>query len=219
MDESNRRTLDKLIPIHHSLEDWDYQADRGLGIATDQYISSPSSLKEQAVDFPGAENVWVYLKAAVRQKIESGRFITYHRAHHDLYERLFVFFWSQAVPINSDTLDCYRIHFFRQDIKLEKVVDGISTTLETVARDYEWNIDTWYRYRVTWFTFIQADLTTALRVIVDIEQASAWVEKMTFDISDPLWLASDTKLTGFFIYGSDTSPSHIDDTEIWEKVE
>jgi len=204
--------------LKHSLADWDFQPGQGLGIGTDQYVSSPSSLQEQLVDVPGKEIAWVFLKSSIRQKIQEGRFITYHRTTHAIWQDWFVYFWTQAKPINRFPANTYFIRFLTADITLGYMLNDAWNSIKVMPRDYEWNINTWYRYRVTWFTFLDASLETALKVIVDIEQAGEWVEKMNYNITDPLWLASDTKLVGFDFRGSDTSPSWIDDTEIWERA-
>lgn len=204
----------RLVKVHHSLTDWDYRPNTGIGIANDQYVSAPSSLKLQKVDAPQL-TAWVFLKPALAQNLEVGRFVTYHRTSHTAWRTVICWFWAQALPPVSAPDNCYRLHFNGTLIDLGKMQSGVNTTLKSVSRNYEWNANKWYHYRVTWFTYLNADLVPNLRVIAEIEQSGVWTEKLSYDIPNPLWLDSETKLVGFNYNGTDTAPAWIDDTEVW----
>lgn len=209
--------MDKLVPVHHSIGDWDFESILSLWLDDIMYISAPTSLACKGV--PGFSTwSWLFLKEALGKCIPYGRSITWdwHWKRDD--NPTFWYFRTQALPANAQPSNTYR--FYHTDVHwtLEKIVaDAVGGLADGSLADTITN-GTWAHLRLTWYEVFDSDLSSLLRVIFDYEIAGVWVQQFLFDIADPLWSDSEDNKVGFHINGhKNDKPHRIDDTEIWRK--
>lgn len=210
--------MDKLIPIHFSLGDWDFDPDGKFFVASTQFVSAPSSLCTPLANFP-ANYQWLFLKTALGASIPQGRVITYERLQGTVIDDLWFYFRTQVIPINGFPANTYILTLVHSVYTLIQTVAGGNTSLKTGNLTYTRNAGTWYRHRLTFYTFINASLQTTLRVSFDTWVAGTWVQQFTWDIAPPLWEGSATNRIGFMVRGTSITNYHwLDDTEIWKRA-
>lgn len=210
--------LKRLPGKHFSLSDWDFQVDKGWHLTTDQFVSSPSSLARTNIDEKGPLG-WVFLKTALGSNIPQGRIITYHRFMHTGWPAIWVHFRAQALPTNDYPLNEYRLEHTQTITYLRQRVNGTDTLLHEQNNTYTATINTWRQHRITWYTYIGADLALVMRVTWETLITGTWVTQLLKDITSPLWEGTTTNRLGLTIASYwITAKSFIDDTEIWKRA-
>lgn len=195
---------------HHSASDWDFSSTDWT-IATDQYISPPSSFKIPTLNEAGS--VHLLCKNAATLQVKFGRLITYHRFTEGS-ATFYMDFRNTAAPGTVNFANCYQVRF--------NPVGGTWTLDEYLAdvKQRTWSRskislspDTWHRYRLTWWW--EWDV---LNVRFDIWLEGEWQQQGDI-INIPNDLFGDETYqrvglgpTTFYFYYF----AWLDDTQIWE---
>jgi hypothetical protein len=217
MGTGNRRTLVIASRVHHSPEDWDYQAGKEFHLSAVRYISSPTALC-LPVSLGGGGDGWVFLKEAVSGNLTEGRIInnvytTVGTGRHIIY-----FFRAQAEPAGDKPANCYYLDRAVTYSTLYKIVDGKATIIKS-GTGSNFIINAWNKHRLTWYIWLTETLQPVLRVIFDDWVDGAWLNQLTYDTASPLWQDTPTNLIGMAMcYSSLSTKSWVDDTEIYRRA-
>lgn len=205
--------------IKHSLSDWDFPSPTYLAIRTDQYVSAPSSLKGLLCP-SGSINENVWLKSALAPCVKDGRFVDWYRWNASAYMDKYILFRAQDVPPLAIPQDCYWLHLRNDYVRLYTRIAGVANEIATGHFIPDLSANTWYRFRMTFYSYLGADLVEVMRAIFEIEIAGEWVEKFNIEDSANLHKDSEVNRIGFMLrvrYA--TLQQWVDDTEIWKKTE
>lgn len=210
--------MDTLIPVHHSLTDWLFETGKNWFISTVKFVSSPSSLARPNAFYTTIDGHFA-LKEAVSGNLKDGRAITYFHAERTDIRQLRCIVRAQTSPHLGMPSNCYMFTATQAVGRLTRVVSGSSNTLKEVATPFVWNINTWYRFRFTWYTFFSPSLETTLRLIIEYELAGTWTPWLSYDEANPQWEASATNLLGFWSSNGNTdSRTFWDDTLVYKRA-
>jgi len=189
-----------ITPAHHSIGDWDFQAQLGYALDSAIYVVEPSSLRLTS---------WVYglyLMALCRRSnvlcLPDGQIHTWMR-HSDRGRTEPVITFRHQSPLGSVAFDnCYWATFDTAYVQLILTVDGVThrTWLWTLANP----INTWLRRRITWWM-----TATTLNFQLDYWDGSNWVQFGDI-LSDPNppWTDSDVNRVGLGV--NLTDPGYYD---------
>lgn len=210
--------MDKLIPIHHSLADWNFQAGRGFAIGNDRFISPPSALRRPTDATQGTSGN-LALKEAVSGNLMDGRLTTYVLSEHAVYRSIVIFFRSQQSPHLGLPANTYRFTASYASTILDRLTGGSQFDITTGSPPVSWDINEWHRFRFTWYTWLDANLEPILRAIIDQEVNAVWQQLLLWDIANPLWQTSPTNLIGIQLGGSHAGTQvWIDDTLVYKRA-
>ena len=204
--------------IHHSLDDWDYRVGARLELATDKYISFPSALRTQSIE-EGYQDECIYLGDALGHNIPEGRIITWHRSEAQYLYNLWFFFRCQDTPYTEPPQNGYFVYIEKDNVHLFCYEDGIEKLHELQPVTPDLVRGEWYRFRITWFQYIEANLHKYLRTIVEIREDSEWKQLFLWNDEANKWAESDINRLGFSLRAEE-HPHYrwIDDTEVWRKI-
>lgn len=208
-----------ILPKHHSLADWDYRPGCLFGLYTDQYVSSPSCLR-QVENPPASTTEPFYLKAALAPCIPDGRVVDWRRYQDWDNSYGGYLFRCQDTPFDTLPLNCYQLHQTTHVCQLIKRVGGAETFLFEQEFDPHLGNNEWHHLRVTFWQYIGGDLASVLVVSFEVEVDEEWVELWRFEHPDNLWADEEVNRIGF--YGRADTNNHYhwrDNTEIWKAIE
>lgn len=205
--------------LHFSLADWDYDTP-GPYISDAVYVSSPSSLaarKELAFDRQG----WAMCKLDSAKNVFDGRIVNYFRLSRIADIQLFHIYRAQANPTAAAILpaNCYHVSF--RPAYCVIILRTTSTDLALASYNFvpPLSLGTWYQFRITWWQYLQPDMTKLLRHTLERYIAGAWVKILQVDDSINSWKDSATNKIGFLLLHKDEiGPLAIDNTEIWKRL-
>lgn len=192
------------LPLqHHSTTDWDFSAATWQ-LSTAQFISPPSSLRAVS----GVMNILSKLEAAYC--VPAGRKVSYIRQHGGSYNNGFIF---RVQRPSGSAWVMSRYVVWQTAINRWGFGRYVNTTFTTLG---EWvilvPIDTWHRFRVTWWTGEDEEGHPALCVKLEREEDSIWVDYGNRYDTANMWADSQVNRLGICLYATD---SFFDDTEIW----
>ena len=202
---------------HHSLTDWDYPTP-GPYITLEQYISPPSCLaaryKSGVIDRQG----WAVCNLSPAYNIYDGRIVSYLRFTAP-YQRNFCWmFRMQALPSSptAPPSSCYFYGFFPTTITLYRIGTNIASYTFSPAL----SIETWYRFRATWWQYLQPDMTKMCRHTLEFETSTGWIKIIDKGESINSFATSSINKIGFIVqHNSIDKDCCLDNTELWKRTE
>lgn len=210
--------MDKLIPIHYSLSDWDFSAPSKWQLITDRFVSAPTALSRLLDEILPTFGVF-FLGDALGLNIPEGRIVHQFWRQIILIQQLHYYFRVQAKNGDNIPDDCYYIYLYGNVHTLTYRLGGVNQW------SHEHNCpdgipqNQWTQLRLTWFTFINEFLNTVFRVVFEIKVDGVWKEQWHDDSEENAWADSAANRVGFAHYNSFGGYYFIqDDTEIWEKA-
>lgn len=205
--------------LHFSLSDWIFPSPTYMAIRDDQYISSPTSLK--SLFSPEAlRKEFVWLKSTIAPCVKDGRFIDWYRWSHSTYQMKHILFRSQTTPPLDIPSNCYYLNLRPNFAMLYARQAGIDSLVASCNFTPDLLQNTWYHYRMTWYSYLGEDLLEVMRAVFDIEVEGEWVEKFNIEDSINAFKDSEVNRVGFMArLRSSILNTWVDDTEIWQKTE
>lgn len=213
----NNRAMDKLIPIHHSLVDWDFQSPHNYYIGVLFKVSPPTALA-----CPNVHNVpvdrYVYLKEAISGILTDGRFTTYTLSRPGIGSALYWWcFFRQPMPLTQYGTGGYALSFQYNQYRLYKAAVLIQT--QGIVPNLAYDI--WYRWRISFWTYIDSLLNQLLRVTVELDRGTGFEELGFWDDTSPINQSPPNNRIGFSLYGryqqTGQGTCWIDDTEVFAR--
>lgn len=204
----------KLVAAHHTLADWDFMhGDTYRSLATDYYISEPSSLK-----FSGSTVSWV---SAVLCRIPAtlclpqGEVRTWVRRNTGYGYP--IMFRNQAPLGSPDYQNFYSTSLHAYGVRLYRWVGGGATNVDNTSCYTA--INEWVHYRFFWYNGKTPGDVPALCLDVYREVSGEWV-KQGSTLYDTLnyWKDSSVNRCGVFPLLATGHQQWYDDTEIWGPV-
>lgn len=199
----SKKFRSKLLPLHHSVGDWD-KLGTYWRLDENHYISPPTSL------FFYYEETKAFLcRLPDSLCLPVGRLVGYFRYG---YIVTYSFTFRNQAPLGtaniSNTYMLASSGYLRMDFG--KRVADVYTLLGQWP--VSWGLETWYRYRLTWWNAYNPQNVLSLAVQLEREEDGVWVDKGILYDTDNLWADSDVNRVGL------THPPGsiwFDDTEIW----
>lgn len=211
--------MDKLAKLHHSLIDWNLAPASTLALAYDYFVSPPTCLKSGGAGKPARWN-WYFLKEALSGAMRHGRVLWYHYPKGEMTFTTELHFRAQDFPLIFRPLNGYNIVVLQTYMQLYKIVAGVRTILAQSAPYSSTPLNAWTRYRVTWWSWLDAGFNPVMTVVVERYEAGVPVQRFQHDILNPLWEDSPVNRVGWTVYGRDTEVvEYVDNTEIWKPIE
>ena len=200
------------LPNHHSASDWDISSTDWT-IATDQYISPPSSFKMPTLG--EAPNIHLLCKHTSALQLPYGRLITYHRFKSS-ETTMRIDFRNTAPPGSVNFNNCYQVTAVTNAIQwtLREYLAGVQQRLWNRSK-IPLSPDTWYRYRLSWWWDWDV-----LNLSFDIWLDGAWQQQGDIiSIPNDLFVIETYQRVGIqSSAGNFYDYIWFDDTEIWEVV-
>lgn len=176
--------MDKLETIHHSLVDWAFSTGFNGGIATDQYVSAPSSLKRR-LSASGQANGVVALGTALGANIPDGRLTTYYRFGYTSNSIISLMFKIQALNDYSLPANCYRASIDYTSWSIRRRIAAADTYMAFAAFSPNLAANAWHRFRIAWWHWLDAALTPQLSVTLERWVTGAFVQIGSFTEANP----------------------------------
>lgn len=217
LDIPNQRDMVKLIPVHHSPADWNFQSGVGFAIDAERFVSPPSALRRPTGSGQGSTGL-LTLKESTSGNLKDGRLTTYRLHEHNTYGHFWLFMRAQTQPTNELPPNCYFFYNLHSTLELWRRVWGANSGLTAIAFDPPQSINTWYRWRYTWYTWLDASLNPVLRFQAERQEAGIWKLWLQYDEPNPRWQDSAINLIGMQLGGyTAITQFWIDDTEIFTR--
>ncbi len=198
---------------HHTIADWDFQSTSYRSLATDYYISAPTSLK-----FHGSSVGWfsaILCRIAGTLVLPQGEVRTWFR-NHNAWPYIAVF-RNQLLLGTANMDNCYYVVAFRTEAILYRRIAGTPREIGRVTISY--SFDTWVHMRTAWYNGETPGGEDALCVDIYRDIAGEWVKQgATLYDTTNRWKDSARNRTGIT---SALAGGHLiwfDDTEIWGPV-
>jgi len=151
--------------------------------------------------------------------LTDGRISTYILREAAGLSQVFVYFRAQTQPYLGLPDNCYFVELSPAFHRLTRRLAASNLVLKEGATPSTPPILTWWRERVTWYTWLDASLEAILRVITDRWYNSTWTNVITWDIANPLWQTAPQNYLGFSMGGTDASNQMwIDDTLVYKRA-
>lgn len=189
-------------PLHHSLTDWDFQNVSWTLSATVYHTAAPSLIGTAA----GA----ALIKNATTGALSDGRLIIWTRTS-TTSALLRMLFRNQAADGDANLTSTYYIYVVPTAVSLYVYLTGSPILLSKKNMTWTWDINTWYKLRVTWWT-------TAAKLYVRVERwnGSAWVTlggdaDVDFEDANDRWKGNPVNRCGVHYANVIWS----DDLEVW----
>lgn len=180
--------------------DWDFSG-AGWTIETAQYVSSPSSIYSAA-------GLYLLCRKSTCQVLPEGQFVTWLR-RATTAAGLYAFFRNQTALGSAGYQNTYAVirSLGAGNAILRRFNSGTPTDVGIFGSLGALSINTWYKFRVTWWRN-----WGKLRVRLERWTGSAWQQEGS-DVEDATnqWDTSSVNRVGFSMQGSD----YWDDTEIY----
>jgi len=188
---------------HHSTADWDFYDPTRWELSATHYVSSPTALHAIQV------MAGVSCRLAETLVLPEGRLVTY--TYHSGVEELFLAFRKQQLLGDATQSDDYHVDLDpRHNVRLRTRVSAVEDTIDSWP--IQTTLDTWHRWRLTFWNGQDPWAYDALCVELEHEEAEAWVSYGVLYHRDNLWADSDKNRIGF---GRFHPVCWMDDTEIW----
>lgn len=207
------------LNFSHSLRDWQLTSGHTLSISTTHYVSSPSSLKSGAAGKPPKNNIY-YLKESVLPALNSGRVSWYHWPYASTRMTTRLHFRSQDFPTVLSGKNCYSFQFSVNNAILLERVNGSTVRSSTSASYPHPAWQTWTRYRVAWWSYLDELFRPRLALVGERFEAGHWVQRHQVNLTNPLWENAPIARVGFGVVGAVSDQTEwVDDTEVWKAIE
>jgi len=192
------------LPVnHHSIGDWDFSSGN-WAFSPAQFISPPTSVKCTS----GVINILHNWYAS--RRLPEGRLVGYIYNGYDGHMPGFIFRSQQLIGSALVMSRYFASYLDRLHWVLQSYIGDIATTIDT------WNVltdlDTWYRWRVTFWISQTLKCEPALFVKLEREEAGEWVDYGTLEDTANLYADSDVNRYGICLYGT---YCYQDNTELW----
>ncbi len=207
--------MKKLIPVHHTLADWDFRHGatyRSLSAA--QFISAPTSLRFLNAT---AINIFdtVLCRLPATQCLPQGEVRTWVYGY-DINFRI-ASFRNQAPLGTANWANSYQLILTSTQARLYRYIDGAYSHRSTTSCQAFSN--TWTHYRIFWYNGETPAGVAALCVDLYREIAGEWVkEGSTMYDTANTFKDSETNRCGFEGNSYNNQLQYFDDTEIWGPV-
>jgi len=194
--------------------DWDFNLTNWLLYAT-AYVSAPTSLKYNPP-------VYTYIHAISKktefQDLKTGRIVSNFRSDRIISFYPTFIFRHQTAPgaVTPDT--GYMVRIDRNYAKLYRRLNAVETKLGEGAISPILVDNTWYQFRVTWWTSYDYQNNPSLACRVERWYYGAWVTITTLYDTQNLGLDTNTNRPGVGAYNNTALADHYvlhDDTELW----
>lgn len=208
-------TMRKLIPVHHSLADWDFQfgaTNRSLSAV--QYVSAPTSLLIKKFG-SGAWHDAILCRIPATLCLPQGEVRTWIYS----YDRAQTIssFRNQAVLGTANYTNTYLLHLTGDTAQLNRHLAGVFSNRDTTTCPSFRNV--WAHYCVFWYNGKTPGYVPALCVDVYREITGEWVKQGdTLYDTDNSWKDSGRNRAGFRAYSTYDHLQYWDDTEIWGPI-
>jgi len=210
--------MNKLITPHFSLADWYFTP--GVGWMTDntQYVSPPTAVTIYQASTTQRRRI--YLGDTLGLCIPEGRLATYHRYFSNSYKTMVLTWRCQSYTDIEMSDNSYYCRLFGDTYRIAKKVAGTETVFVLGDLPYARQIQTWERFRISWWLALNEEFSTVLRMLLEQEHDGEWVELPLATDTTPSWSESETNRVGIHIAsrGFPGSQTHLDDTEVWRKT-
>ena len=128
---------------------WNFEAEADFGheISTEEFVSSPSSLKLYAIGRIGTTERAILSTNGGAQALSEGRIVS--QLWNSTYSGSWpaMIFRNQAALGSANLYNCYFVKF--GGIQLVKYVSGVEDIIGSF--DYIMSSGLWYKYRLTWW--------------------------------------------------------------------
>jgi len=201
-----------ILPAHHSVSDWDKNADATYTLDTTQYVSAPRSLR---LGGPGSTqpDTQFLCRVAPTRNLPQGAIVTSLRTTYgDGGHR--IHFRNQSVLGESSFLHSYYIQYFGGDALFNIIVGGDITILGTFILNTLAN--TWYKDRITWWNGKTPDAEDCITVRLERWIAGEWLQQNDW-LYDTVnrWYDSAVNRCGVGCDEQNDEYHWLDDTELW----
>jgi len=207
--------MPKIIPVHHSVADWDFTTGAHHALTEALFVSPPSCLYM----YWQAGNptfTAVLCRRGDTQVVPDGEVRTWYRTTNRTRGG-FLFFRNQHALGGADHENCYIWSLAGASARLSRYVAGDATFIGDIPIVIE-NL-TWYHFRTRFWSDKNPAGDDALNVELFMEEAGEWAKKGStlYDTADQF---KDSGINRLGIGGhTDGAPYHFfDDTEIWGPV-
>lgn len=211
--------MDKLIPVHHSLLDWEFETNHTYFLSTDHFVEGPSSLCAP-LSSPYLQYAYCYLKEALGKNIPEGMFITYYM-NEGLQNYWNIYFRQQPPLVHGANQNGYRVyvdHVFKK-WRIYRYIAGGSVLL-FIGNLNPINVGTFYLFRVRWYVYLNPFLEKIFRIDLSQYLAAEWQPLGYYDDSTNQFADSEDNRVGFDVKAAATGQrQYLDNTEIWKATE
>jgi len=203
---------------HHSLGDWDFEAGHFYFLDNTEYVSSPTSLCTP-LSTPATTYFYVFLKDTLGKNIPNGRFITDWR-FTGFVDRMEIYLRQQPPFVHRGTEDGYvvLVNPVAGHWRISRYTGGTGG-IENTESLTSLVVDTWYKIKLDFYEYLNADLNYILRIELFVEIDGEWVSQGHWDDSTPLFSDSEDNRLGFALRAYQVGAfAWVEDTQIWEKT-
>lgn len=204
-----------LIPVHHSIEDWDFQQGAtNRSLSATQYVSAPTSLRilqPTSADFHDA----ILCRHPDTLCLPQGQVINWVYSYY--YSQVVANFRNQVALGTANYSNCYEVAVLQTTVDLIRFVGGVFSRRDrTTGQGFQ---NSWHQYRVFWYNGKTPAEVPALCVDVYLNIAAEWVKQgaTMYDTAN-MWKDSAINRTGFRAFSGYNHPQYWDNTEIWGPV-
>ena len=207
--------MQKIMPVHHSVVDWDFQyGATNRSLSATRCVSEPTSLR---ILEPGstAFRDTILCRHPDTQCLPQGEVRNWE--YGAFYLKHVASFRNQAPLGSANFENCYEIFVASANISLDRYLLGVYSRRDiTTGTGF---LSQWTHYRSFWYNGETPGHVPALCVDVYREIAGEWVKEgnTLYDTANS-WKDSAINRAGFKSYSRYGVPQYWDDTEIWGPV-
>ncbi|GAJ11328.1 unnamed protein product, partial [marine sediment metagenome] len=165
--------MNKILPVHHSLTDWDFQDDLVFcGLSADQFVSPPTSIRMLNPAAP-AEFSAVLCRVPATLCLPQGEVRTWIYEH---YKMQHVSFFRNQAPLGTSNYGWGYLVFLNGTVsQLNRYWGSVFVTVDSsTCQTFS---DTWTHYRTFWYNGLTPGEEEALCVDLYREIDSEWVKE------------------------------------------
>lgn len=195
-----------------TLADWDFaRADEWHSISSDEYVSSPTSLKLYRADMTAVEVVLCRIPTTLC--LPQGEVRTWQYSANPTCRP--AVFRNQAALGSSNHQNMYEILVWEGNARLSYYADYNPYTVQTQPCTVP--VGQWNHWRVSWYNGFTPGEVASLCVDLYLEVAGEWQKQgATFYHTPNRWKDSEINRCGFRQNRSANVSYYFDDTEIWD---
>ncbi|MBA7542159.1 hypothetical protein ES705_34478 [subsurface metagenome] len=207
--------MNKIIPVHHSVVDWDFESGAtNRSLSATKYVSAPTSL---CMLEPGSTTFrpTILCRHPDTLCLPQGEVRNWEYGYY--YIKYMANFRNQAPLGSANYTNCYEIFMSAAVISLDRYLAGVYSRRDsTVGVAYS---NQWAHYRIFWYNGETPGHVPALCVDVYREITGEWVKSgNTLYDTHNSFKDSAINRAGFRAYSKYNNPQYWDDTEIWGPV-
>lgn len=207
--------MQKLIPVHHSVVDWDFEHGATYrSLSASRYVSAPTSLRFLK---PTAYTWWgtVLCRLPATLCLPQGEVRNW--VWSSLASDRIATFRNQAGLGSANFTNTYFLHFMTTKVNLVRYLNDLYSLRDSTPLSYPTSV--WVHFRIFWYNGKTPGEVPALCVDVYRDIAGEWVKQGStlYDTANS-WKDSATNRAGFIAATEYNIPQYWDDTEIWGPV-